>query len=105
MQFIIKPRGTGKTWDACWQAHRYSATILTATHNKEVYINRCKEIGIPPIPVRSVDDLIAGKFYSAYVVIDEVDIVLEQLLKVYGIVPILGIMSIDPTDKFNGGVR
>ena len=94
MQFIIKPRGYGKTWDACREAYRTGYPILTANKSNLIYQERCRQLGIPMVQVRSVQDLVDGKFFSSYVIIDDVDSVLKELLKVYGIIPTLCTMSI-----------
>lgn len=49
MQFIIKPRGYGKTWDACREAYRTGYPILTANKSNLIYQDRCKQLGIPMV--------------------------------------------------------
>ena len=100
MKFIIMPRGFGKTSAACREAVRLGCPILTA-FNKDIYRKRCKELGLPPVPVHTVQEVIEGKFYSSFVVVDDVDAVFRNLLKAYGIVPTLCTMSLE--DQTWGG--
>jgi hypothetical protein len=94
MKFIIMPRGCGKTTWACKEAARLNCPILTA-HNPALYKQRCKELGLPPVAVRTVQDLMDRKFFSAYVIIDDIDDVIKEMLSCFGIVPILGTLSLD----------
>lgn len=103
MKFIIMPRGYGKSAAACREAVRLGCPILTAVHHKDYYLCLCKKLGLPPVRVRSVQDLIDHNFASSYVVVDEVDSVLKQLLKAYGIIPTLGTMSLEDQHWPNGG--
>ena len=100
MKFIIMPRGCGKTTWACREAARLHCPILTAW-NPKIYRDRCRELGLPPVAVHTVQEVIDRKFFSAYVIVDDVDAVLEQLLIGAGIVPTVGTLSLDK-EPFRG---
>ena len=100
MKFIIMPRGCGKTTWACREAARLNCPILTA-HDPALYRQRCKDLGLPPVAVHTVQEVIDRKFFSAYVIVDDVDAVLEQLLIGAGIVPTIGTLSLDK-EPFRG---
>ena len=95
MKFIIMPRGYGKSLLTCKEAIRLRCPILTAG-NPKYYKDLCKSHGLPPVAVHTVQEVIDRKFFSAYVIVDDVDIVLTQLLAGAGIIPTLGTMSLDP---------
>lgn len=86
MNFIIKPRGCGKTTDIINLAYYNDGIILTATENSKKFIENSAKRLYPEkeIPVYSINDLKKRKVPTrkrAY--LDETDCFLEQLLLEY----------------------
>lgn len=96
MEFIIKPRGTGKTSDLIEITLQNDIPILTGS-NKEHYEVLCRKMNCPTPVIFTVDDLKKGN-HKGYnydkVLVDDIDLVLKRLLSDYGLVPTLGTMTI-----------
>lgn len=96
MEFIIKPRGTGKTRDLIKIALQNNTPILTGA-NKEHYEVLCRKMNCPTPVIFTVYDLKKGKHRGNNydkTLVDDIDLVLKQLLSDYELVPTLGTMTI-----------
>lgn len=97
MEFIIKPRGTGKTRDLIEIALQNNIPIITMS-NKKYYEELCHKMNCPIPVILTIDDLKQEKhrkYNYSKALVDEVDWVLKRLLSDYGLVPILGTMTIE----------
>ena len=97
MEFIIKPRGFGKTYELIQIANSSQRPILVASKGHEFYIKQlCFKYGYN-IAVYTVKDIVDGKVrgtdYKDFLV-DEVDQVLETFMKKYQAAPIIGTLTI-----------
>lgn len=97
MEFIIKPRAFGKTFELIQIANSSQRPILVATESNKTYIKQlCHKYGYN-IDVYSVKDIEDGKTcgtdYKDFLV-DEVDQVLKAFMKEYYVNPIIGTLTI-----------
>lgn len=86
MNFIIKPRGCGKTTDIINLAYYNDGIILTATESSKKFIEDSAKRLYPKkeIPVYSINDLKKRRVPTRKkVYLDETDHFLEQLLSEY----------------------
>ena len=100
MKFIVKPRGLGKTTDLVRLSYETGIPILTGYNNKNIYKERCEELGIvyDRIQVYTLEEVLnkmhQGLFTTIYV--DEADAIFVQLLQRFGnITPVLGTITLE----------
>lgn len=97
MDFIIKPRAFGKTYELIQIANSSQRPILVATEGNKHYIKQlCHKYGYN-ISIYSVKDIEEGKTRSTKYedfLVDEVDQVLETFMKKYYIIPTIGTLTI-----------
>ena len=97
MEFIIKPRAFGKTFELIQIANSSQRPILVASESHKIYIKQlCYKYGYD-IAVYTVKDLEDGKTRSTDYkdfLIDEVDQVLKTFMKKYYANPIIGTLTI-----------
>ena len=97
MEFIIKPRAFGKTYELILMANSSQRPILVATEGNKHYIKQlCHKYGFH-INIYTVKDIEEGKAYGTDYkdfLVDDVDQVLEAFMKKYYIVPLIGTLTI-----------
>lgn len=97
MEFIIKPRAFGKTYELIQIVNSSQRPILVATESNKIYIKQiCHKYGYN-ITVYSIKDVKEGKIcdtnYNKFLV-DEVDQVLAGFMNEYNISPDIGTLTI-----------
>lgn len=97
MEFIIKPRAFGKTFELIQIANSSQRPILVATESNKTYIKQlCHKYGYN-IDVYSIKDAKEGKICNANYnkfLVDEVDQVLTGFMNEYDIRPDIGTLTI-----------